>query len=175
MTRSFLACQGTAYCSMVMNSPNLEKRGTKSPPTGRRSCLPLAPRKKNCHSPMPQEMCPVQPARRGNLPSPQASSLRVPTDSPSRKSYTTENAPLHLRRSVTSMKRTHTVCPPSARTSLTVTEVAKKVTSPHGNTPCICPNGHLPLKGQGRSPTLKSLPGLSVSTLRVTTEALPGA
>ena len=90
-TRSSLACQGTASCPMVTSSPNFEKRGTKSPPTGRRSYLLLAPRRKNCHPSVPQETHPVQPARRGNLPksswrSPWASSPRVPTDSPSRKS-----------------------------------------------------------------------------------------
>ena len=58
-TRSSLACQGTASCSMVMNSPNFKRRDTMSPPTERRSHLPLALRRKSLHPPMPWEMCPV--------------------------------------------------------------------------------------------------------------------
>ena len=91
--------------------------------------------------------------------SPQVPSLKVPTDQAG-SLCTAANTPLHLRSSMTSMKRTHTVCPSSTRTSLTVTGMAKtkKVTSLHGSAPHLHPNGHLPLKGQGRSPTLRCLP-----------------
>ena len=161
---------GTPGNSLLFNGDELtklQKRGTKSPPTRRRSCLLLAPRRKNLHPPAAQEMRPVQPARRGNLLSPAGELFRLPHRGCQQTHlagslHATANTPLHLRSSVTSVKRTHTVCPSSTRTSLTVTGAAKtkKVTSPHGCAPCLCPNGHLPLKGQGRSPTLRSLPGL---------------
>ena len=160
-----------------MNSPNFKKRGTKSPPTGRRSHLPLVPGRKNCHPPTPQETHPIQPERRVNLLHPAGDFPRFhhrecPQTHLTGSLHTTANAPLHLRSSMTSVKRTHTVHPSSTRTRLAVAGVAKtkKATSPRRSAPCLHPNGHLPLKGQGRSPTLRSLSRLSVSTPSATTE-----
>ena len=99
------------------------------------------------------EMCPVQPARRGSLLSPAGDLPRLhhqrcPQTHQTGSLHTAANAPLHLRSSMTSMRRIHTVCPSSARTSLAVTGAAKtkKVTSLCRSTPCLHPNGSLPLK-----------------------------
>ena len=153
-TRSSLVHQGTASYSMVMNLQSCKERGTKSRPTGRRRCLILAPGRKSHHPPMAQEMCPVQPARRGNLLSPAGDLPRLchqrcPQTHLVGSLPAMANAPLHLRSSMTSVKRTHTVHTSSARTSLAVTGVAKtkKASSLHGSDPCLHPNGHLLLKG----------------------------
>ena len=146
--------QGTASYSIVINWQSCKERGTKSWPTWRRSHLILAPRRKNHHPPTAWEMCPVQPARRGNLLSPMGNlpgphNQRCPQTCLEGSLPTIANAPLHPRSSVTSVKRTHIVRTSSTRASLTVTGAAKtkKALSLHGSTSCLHFNGCLLLKG----------------------------
>ena len=123
---------------------------------------------------MPQGMCPAQPARRENLPSPEESlpglhHQECPQTHPAESLCAMANAPLHPRHAMICVKKIHIAPHPSTGTNPTVTRAArtKRVASSCRNVWHLHHRGSLLLNRQRRSLASRGLPGLLTPPPRV--------
>ena len=146
---------------MARNLQDSKGRGTRSPPSERRDCIPAAPRGKNSCPLTLQEMRWVPLAGRGSLPRPVASHpglLLIPLAARNHHPATASTLP-GQRNGMTKSLIAHL---PNIKTNHVGTRAAstaltRKPTSPCASTTCLHHHNLLPLRGQGKNAAWKIL------------------